>query len=59
MKVSFPIPVARDVQEDDDVLFGWWTLFSLINVDDDTSQALLPHTVDHYIIVQGFTFAVQ
>ena len=45
------------LQQDEDVLFWWSTLCAITDVDNETSEALLPYIVTHYVTIRGFAFA--
>ena len=42
IKDGFSMAVARDVPENDDVLFWWWILCSIVNAGNETTETLLP-----------------
>ena len=44
------------VKEDEDVLFWWEILCSIVNIHNDTAKTLLEFIVDHYVTVRGFAF---
>ena len=59
MKARFKEKLTSTVQEDEDVLFWWSTLCALTDVENESSEALLPITVGHYVMIRGFTFAAR
>ena len=59
MTAGFKERLTSTVQEDEDVLFWWSTLCALTDVDNDSSEALLPIIVGHYVTIRGFAFAAR
>ena len=57
MKAGFKDKLLLLLQEDEDVLFWWSTLCAITDVDNETSEALLPYIVTHYVTIRGFAFA--
>ena len=57
MKAGFKEKLLLLLQQDEDVLFWWATLCAIADVDNETSEALLPNILTHYTTIRGFTFA--
>ena len=57
MKAGFKEKLLLMLQQDEDGLFWWSTLCAITDVDNETSEALLPYIVTHYVTIWGFAFA--
>ena len=51
MKAGFREKLLLLLQQDEDVLFWWSTLCAITDVDNETSEALPPYIVTHYVTI--------
>ena len=57
IKAGFKEKMSSIVQQDEDVLFWWSTFCAITDVDNATSEVLLPQIVILYVTIRGFAFA--
>ena len=55
-KIASRPEVEKNVKDDEEVQFWWDTLCAILDIEDETSQALLEVLVSFYVPFRGFAF---
>ena len=55
-KIASRPEVENNVKDDEEVQFWWDTLCAILDIEDETSQALLEVLVSFYVPFRGFAF---